>query len=120
MNSVVYGEKKDNLHERNQQELEYLKDSTPLPPPLPPVQWRVSKPNSDISEGKLHALSEGHEHGFDIKPLESTVPQQPKPSPADDHKMNEDTIAFKPKSKVQCIHTNGILFIGFNLFHLIQ
>ncbi|XP_061977193.1 protein SCAR1-like isoform X3 [Populus nigra] len=99
MNSVVYGEKKDNLHERNQQELEYLKDSTPLPPPLPPVQWRVSKPNSDISEGKLHALSEGHEHGFDIKPLESTVPQQPKPSPADDHKMNEDTIAFKPKSK---------------------
>ncbi|KAH8511730.1 hypothetical protein H0E87_009054 [Populus deltoides] len=101
MNSVVYGEKKDNLHERNQQELEYLKDSTPLPPPLPPVQWRVSKPNSDISEGKLHALSEGHEHGFDIKPLESTVPQQPKPSPADDHKMNEDTIAFKPKSKEQ-------------------
>ncbi|XP_034920840.1 protein SCAR3 isoform X2 [Populus alba] len=101
MNSVVYGEKKDNLHERNQQKLEYLKDSTPLPPPLPPVQWRVSKPNSDISEGKLHALSEGHEHGFDIKPLESTVPQQPKPSPADDHKMNEDTIAFKPKSKEQ-------------------
>ncbi|KAJ6738284.1 PROTEIN SCAR1 [Salix koriyanagi] len=101
MNSVVYGEKKDNLHERNQQELEYRKDSTPLPPPLPPVQWRVSKPHSDISEGKLHAISEGDEHGFDLKLLESTVPQQPKPSPADDQKMNEDVIAFKPKSKEQ-------------------
>ncbi|KAF9683669.1 hypothetical protein SADUNF_Sadunf04G0037800 [Salix dunnii] len=101
MNSVVYGEKKDNLHERNQQELEYLKDSTPLPPPLPPVQWRVSKPHPDISKGKLHALSEGDEHGFDLKLLESTVTQQPKPFPDDVQKMNEDAIAFKPKSKEQ-------------------
>ncbi|CAK7350421.1 unnamed protein product [Dovyalis caffra] len=97
MNSVVYGETKDNLDERNQ---DYLRDSTQLPPPLPPVQWRVSKAHSDISEGKQHA-PEAHEHGLDIKLLESTLPRQPKPSPADDQKRNEDMIAFKPKSKQQ-------------------
>jgi hypothetical protein len=100
MNPVVNGKTRDNLVQTNQIELEHLNDSTPLPPPLPPVQWRVSKPHSGISEGKQHSLSKAHEHAFDIKPLESTVPQQPKPAPAVEQKMKEDTIAFKPKSKV--------------------
>ncbi|KAL3576189.1 hypothetical protein D5086_021472 [Populus alba] len=101
MNPVLNGKTRDNLVQRNQLELEYLNDSTPLPPPLPPVHWRVSKPHSDISEGKQHALSKAHEHAFDTKPLESTVPQQPKPAPAVEQKKKEDTIAFKPKSKEQ-------------------
>uniref|UniRef100_A0A6N2KEJ7 WH2 domain-containing protein n=1 Tax=Salix viminalis TaxID=40686 RepID=A0A6N2KEJ7_SALVM len=47
------------------------------------------------------ALFETHEHAFEIKPLESTVPQQPKPAPVAEQKMKDDTLAFKPKSKDQ-------------------
>ncbi|KAJ6333410.1 hypothetical protein OIU77_009307 [Salix suchowensis] len=101
MNPVVNGKTKDNLVETNQLELEYLNDSTPSPPPLPPVKWRFLKPHSDLSEGKQHALFETHEHAFDIKPLESAVPQQPKPAPVAEQKMKDDTLAIKPKSKQQ-------------------
>uniref|UniRef100_A0A2N9HVH4 Protein SCAR n=1 Tax=Fagus sylvatica TaxID=28930 RepID=A0A2N9HVH4_FAGSY len=50
---------------------------TPEPPPLPPVQWRVSKPNENVTEDNQDNVSEALKPAFDRKLLGSDMFQQP-------------------------------------------
>ena len=50
---------------------------TPEPPPLPPVQWRVSKPNENVTEDNQDNVSEALKPAFDWKLLGSDMFQQP-------------------------------------------
>ena len=50
---------------------------TPEPPPLPPVQWRVSKPNENVTEDNQDNVSEAFKPAFDWKLLGSDMFQQP-------------------------------------------
>lgn len=103
--SALQQETKDDSDSKNHLDIRPV--VTPAPPPLPPVQWCVLKPHSDVTEGKQEVVSEGFEHAFGAKFLESTTFEQPKLAPAKQQRTdeecietNEDPIAFKPKRKV--------------------
>ncbi|XP_062160792.1 protein SCAR3 isoform X3 [Alnus glutinosa] len=81
--------------------LECSGQSTPQPPPLPPVQKHVSKPDLDVTEDKLDDVSETLTHAFDLILLESAVLQQPKPAPAKQQHTNKEAATIEQKSKQQ-------------------
>ncbi|KAK1422726.1 hypothetical protein QVD17_18012 [Tagetes erecta] len=58
-----------------------LKGPTPPPPPLPPMEWRGSKPNADVALEKEDDLSEALTHTLNLTPTKPAPPQQPKPTP---------------------------------------
>ncbi|KAK4589671.1 hypothetical protein RGQ29_020297 [Quercus rubra] len=74
---------------------------TPQPPPLPPVQWRMSKPHVDVSEDKEDNLYEALKSAFDLKLLGSAMFQQPKPAPAKQQDTNKEANIVEQKSKDQ-------------------
>lgn len=80
--------------------LECSRQPTPQPPPLPPVQWRVSKPHLDETEDKHDDVSEALTHAFDLKLLGSAELQQPKPAPAKQQHTNKEAATIEQKSKV--------------------
>ncbi|XP_077251123.1 SCAR-like protein 2 [Tasmannia lanceolata] len=51
-----------------------------LPPPLPPLQWRIMKGPFATEEDKQYTLSESSNQSNKFQVLESTTPQQPKPA----------------------------------------
>uniref|UniRef100_A0A2P2JTG2 Protein SCAR n=1 Tax=Rhizophora mucronata TaxID=61149 RepID=A0A2P2JTG2_RHIMU len=57
LNFISQGETKDNSDQISSLEAQYPVDSTPMPPPLPPVQWRISKAHSDMENDRHHAVS---------------------------------------------------------------
>ncbi|KAI9198792.1 hypothetical protein LWI28_022188 [Acer negundo] len=83
------------------------RDSNPLPPPLPPVQWRVSKPHSDGTGDIEYAVSEDPKHALDLKLLGSTISQQPELAPAWQQSTNREVIASKQESKQDQQKLNG-------------
>ncbi|KAK0580114.1 hypothetical protein LWI29_036546 [Acer saccharum] len=83
------------------------RDPNPLPPPLPPVQWRVSKPHSDVTEDIEYAVSEDPKHALDLKLLGSTISQQPELAPAWQQSTNREVIASKQESKQDQQKLNG-------------
>ncbi|RVW83835.1 Protein SCAR3 [Vitis vinifera] len=74
-------------------------ESMPPPPPLPPLQWRALKPDSDMAEEKQYVISEALDHLFDLKLLESTDSQHSEPVLAR-QQQNVEANACKPKSNV--------------------
>ncbi|KAA8519659.1 hypothetical protein F0562_013896 [Nyssa sinensis] len=99
VNPLFEQEIKNESDAKNLQESHNPKESPMiLPPPLPPLQWRITKSHSDVAEDKHDAVSETQDHAFDIKILESTIPLQPKPNP---FKQQHDieAIALTLKSK---------------------
>lgn len=74
-------------------------DPSPTPPPLPPMQWRVSKPQTDVAEDTPDIASEDFKLSLSAKLFGSTTPQQPKPAAASKQQTDEE-FTVKPKSKV--------------------
>ncbi|BFG27924.1 hypothetical protein CerSpe_141990 [Prunus speciosa] len=101
---VLQQEAKDDSVPKDLHGLKCSGDSTPGPPPLPPVEWRVSKPTLNVTDEKQD-LSEGFKHVFNTEILGSIALQQPKPAPAQQQQINEESISIKPKCKDQ--HVNG-------------
>ncbi|KAM1347431.1 hypothetical protein ACFX13_037395 [Malus domestica] len=99
---VLQQETKDDSDPKDLPGLRCSVDYTPGPPPLPPVEWRASKPPSNVTEEKQDAF-EGFRHALNAELLGSITLQQPKP-PVQQQQMNEDFI--KPKRK-QDQHLNG-------------
>ncbi|XP_041027547.1 protein SCAR3-like isoform X2 [Juglans microcarpa x Juglans regia] len=71
----------------------------PQPPPLPPVQWRVSKPNFYVIEYKQDDVSDALMHASDLKHFGSTMSQQPKPTPEKQQRTNEEAAAIGQMGK---------------------
>jgi len=90
--------------------LECSGQSNPQPPPLPPVQKRVSKPDLDVTEDKLDDVSETLTHTFDLILLESAVLQQPKPAPAKQQHTNKEAATIEQKSKVLLMYSYLFIF----------
>ncbi|KAM1045663.1 hypothetical protein FF1_036588 [Malus domestica] len=99
---VLQQETKDDSDPKDLPGLRCSVDYTPGPPPLPPAEWRASKPPSNVTEEKQDAF-EGFRHALNAELLGSITLQQPKP-PVQQQQMNEDFI--KPKRK-QDQHLNG-------------
>ncbi|XP_038690594.1 protein SCAR1-like isoform X2 [Tripterygium wilfordii] len=97
MSPILQQETMNNPDSINLKESKCLGESTPLPPPLPPAQWWVLKPQSDVKEENSHTLSEADEHSFDQKPSGSTHSQQPKVAPVTEKQIIEEAISFKSK-----------------------
>ncbi|KAJ0081157.1 hypothetical protein Patl1_10517 [Pistacia atlantica] len=98
MNPVLNGEIKSN-DPKNIQHLENSREVTPLPPPLPPVQWRVTKSHSDVAEEEQYSVSEALEHGLDLKHLGSTIYQQLEPDPANQLSSEKENVISNCDSK---------------------
>ncbi|KAG2687838.1 hypothetical protein I3760_09G069000 [Carya illinoinensis] len=81
--------------------LECSGQPTPQLPPLPPVQWRVSKPHLDEIEGKQDDVSEALTHASDPKYFGSSVSQQPKPSPEKQQQTVKEAVAIEQLGKQQ-------------------
>ena len=79
---------------------EYPGQPTPQPPPLPPAQWRMSKPHVDVTEDEEDNLYEALKSAFDLKLLGSAMFQQPKPAPAKQQDTNKEANIVEQKSKV--------------------
>ncbi|KAH7857202.1 hypothetical protein Vadar_010161 [Vaccinium darrowii] len=75
------------------------KEPTPVPPPLPPMEWRVMKSDSDLTIIKQDSVSETLNHALEPTILGSTISSQFKPSQSMQHQSSDETIAFTPKSK---------------------
>ncbi|GAV60614.1 hypothetical protein CFOL_v3_04144 [Cephalotus follicularis] len=80
LNAIVQRENTNDADLRSPLNLPNSREPTPTPPPLPPVQWRVSKSQSDVAEDKEKAVSEALEPVFELKLLESSISQEPKPT----------------------------------------
>ncbi|XP_035545405.1 scar-like domain-containing protein WAVE 5 isoform X2 [Juglans regia] len=71
----------------------------PQPPPLPPVQWRVSKPNFYVIEYQQDNVSDALMHASDLKHFGSAMSQQPKPTPEKQQRTNEEAAAIVQMGK---------------------
>ncbi|XAR66568.1 hypothetical protein NMG60_11012847 [Bertholletia excelsa] len=74
-------------------------EPTPLPPPLPPLQWRVVKPPSDMPLSKPKIVTEAHNHAFNTETPGTPISWQPEPSPIGQQQNTEKAIPFMSKSK---------------------
>ncbi|XP_062095899.1 protein SCAR3 isoform X2 [Humulus lupulus] len=72
-------------------------DPSPIPPPLPPAQWRVSKPHMDEAEDITGITSEDFRNELSAKLLASMASQKPKEVPAG--QQNDEELTVKPKTK---------------------
>ncbi|XP_044496766.1 protein SCAR3-like isoform X2 [Mangifera indica] len=94
MNPVLPGEIKS-TGPKNIEHLENYGEVTPLPPPLPPVQWRVTKPHSDMAAEEQYSVSEAFKHALDLKHLGSIINQQPEYRPSNQlSSKKENTISY--------------------------
>lgn len=81
--------------------LECSGQTTPQPPPLPPVQWCVSKPHLDVIEDKPDDVLEAVRPAFHQKPLVSSVLQLPKPAPAEQQQTSKEAATIERNTKQQ-------------------
>ncbi|KAK6124195.1 hypothetical protein DH2020_042031 [Rehmannia glutinosa] len=94
-------------NDTNSNDLEEPKFATTSePPPLPPVQWRGTKPHLDDTEDKCDVISKGSNYAFDLNHSASTISQQPKPAPLADDQILETTNEQKSK-KFGSLNSNG-------------
>lgn len=114
VNPLLKQEIKHDSNPRVLPEVQYPKQSMPPPPPLPPLQWRVSKPHSDVIEENQYAVSEALDHMFDLTLLESTDCQHSETVLAR-QQQNVEANACKPDSKVvEVVFFLCFLHIRFN------
>ncbi|KAG9152307.1 hypothetical protein Leryth_027131 [Lithospermum erythrorhizon] len=74
-----------------------LQERSPTPPPLPPMQWRTVKPNSDLAEENQHLIPVAPNYAYDMKISKSTISQQPKPAPQTQDKIVEAASMLRSK-----------------------
>ncbi|XP_030481258.1 protein SCAR3 isoform X2 [Cannabis sativa] len=74
-------------------------DPSPMPPPLPPAQWRVSKPHMDGAEDRTSITSEDFKNELGAKLLPSVTSPQPEEVPSG--QQNYEQLTVKPKTKDQ-------------------
>ena len=79
----------------------FLEELTSLAPPLPPLQWRVAKPYSDVILGNQISVSEELNPAFGMKMLGSTISSQFHPSPIKQQQNISEATAFTTKNKVK-------------------
>ncbi|KAJ7947085.1 protein SCAR3-like isoform X2 [Quillaja saponaria] len=94
-------ENKDNSDPASLVKLQNTTEPTPLPPPLPPMQWRVSKPDLDMTDDMQQYTSQAIGYRYNMELSDSSISQQPKSSPAmekQSHKGHE-AIAQELKNK---------------------
>ncbi|XP_024992722.1 protein SCAR3-like isoform X1 [Cynara cardunculus var. scolymus] len=72
------------------------KEPTSLPPPLPPMEWRGTKLNPDVTMEKEDDLSEALTYALNLTTPEPTVSQQPVPAPIkQDHFVESVDLTLK-------------------------
>ncbi|KVH89479.1 hypothetical protein Ccrd_008534 [Cynara cardunculus var. scolymus] len=75
------------------------KEPTSLPPPLPPMEWRGTKLNPDVTMEKEDDLSEALTYALNLTTPEPTVSQQPVPAPIkQDHFVESVDLTLKHES----------------------
>ncbi|KAK6917679.1 hypothetical protein RJ641_018430 [Dillenia turbinata] len=102
LNLVKFSEQKMAKCSHDQENLhgsKNLKEPTPLPPPLPPLEWRVTRSN-ELLESKPDAVFDALTHTLNLKHLEAKISVEPKPAPALELDAKEEK-AFPLKSKMQ-------------------
>ncbi|KDO77857.1 hypothetical protein CISIN_1g001053mg [Citrus sinensis] len=81
-------------------------ESSPLPPPLPPMQWRLSKPHSDVAEHKQYSEKQYHvsdalRHALDQELSGCTMSQERESGPGDQQLTNKEVVAHIRESKLE-------------------
>ncbi|KAJ8761447.1 hypothetical protein K2173_001580 [Erythroxylum novogranatense] len=99
VNCLPQREEKDNWDQMNVLDGQHQVQSSPLPPPLPPLQWRVSEAHSYLTNDRLYTVLGADEHAFDLKLLESSLSQQLKTFRPDGQQLVQGDIALKTKNK---------------------
>ncbi|XP_044462226.1 protein SCAR3-like isoform X2 [Mangifera indica] len=93
MNPILQGHIKSTDPE-SIQNIEISRAVTPLPPPLPPAQWQVTKLYSDLAQEEQYSVSETFIHALEPKHLGSTINQQHEGGPAYQlSSENENTVS---------------------------
>ncbi|EXB94627.1 hypothetical protein L484_005784 [Morus notabilis] len=87
----------DTIGDSNPKHVVVSTDPSPTPPPPPPMEWRVSKPHSDVAEDTPNVASENFKIALSAKLFGSTTSQQP--APASQQQTNEEELTVKLKSK---------------------
>ncbi|XP_057463661.1 protein SCAR3-like isoform X1 [Actinidia eriantha] len=82
-------------------------EDTPLPPPLPPLQWQVMKSHSDLTIRTQDSVSETLNHALEMKILGSTISPQSMRSPAKQQLNTDEAIAFTQQSRPESHKLNG-------------
>ncbi|CAL0325000.1 unnamed protein product [Lupinus luteus] len=72
----------------------YAEPTPPAPPPLPPMQWQVSKPHLDMTNKTQHLMSEDDEHINDQSLPESTLFHQSMLAEFEQIQINHDDHEF--------------------------
>ncbi|KAK6932676.1 hypothetical protein RJ641_002300 [Dillenia turbinata] len=101
LNLVNFSEQKKAKCSPDQENLhrsENLKESTPLPPPLPPLKWQVTRSN-ELLENKQDAVFGAPSHILNLKHLEAKISVEPKPAPELELETKEGK-DFPSKSKM--------------------
>ncbi|KAJ7968706.1 protein SCAR3-like isoform X2 [Quillaja saponaria] len=101
VNSVQKQENKDNLDPNDLVKLQSTAKATPLPPPLPPLQWRVSNPLLDMTDD-MHYISEATGYSYNMELSESTFSQQTRPAATMEKQSHDshEAIARELKNKL--------------------
>lgn len=74
-------------------------DSSPMPPPLPPMQWRASKPDVDEAKDESDSATGAFEQVSRVELPSSSISRSPDLAPKDLQHASKEPI-IKPKSKV--------------------
>ncbi|XP_057470552.1 protein SCAR3-like isoform X1 [Actinidia eriantha] len=82
-------------------------EDTPLPPPLPPLQWRVMKSHSDLTICTQDSVSETLNCAPEMKILRSTISPQSNPNQSRQQQNTDEAIAFTGKSQPELQKLNG-------------
>lgn len=72
----------------------------PDPPPLPPVQWRVSKPHSDVADEREVNGSDDANHAVDQKLIQPSISKQTEVATARHQITNIELVRSKEENKV--------------------
>lgn len=80
----------------------------PSPPPLPPLQWRMTKPEGDLVDDKQDQTSEAFTYQNIERARVFDMPQQPKKAaPREQIQINESTICTPQNEKHEDWKLNG-------------
>lgn len=106
INPALQGETKTDSDPNDLTKLLNPAEPSPLPPPLPPVQWRLSKPHSDVAEYKQYSdkqnyVSDALKHALDQELSGSTLSQERESGPGDRQLTNKEAVALIRESRLE-------------------
>ncbi|XP_057466036.1 protein SCAR3-like [Actinidia eriantha] len=106
LNPLFEQEMQNNSDGKGLSKSNFLEELTSLPPPLPPLQWRVTKTCSDVTVGNRISVSEELNRAFGMKTLCSAISPQSKPIPIKHQQNIDEATVFTTKSKPGWQKTN--------------